>query len=191
MADKRSGLAAVVGIAAGIATVGAGLLAYVQFFSDDSAKRMDALLNSADGVQTALERIAERIETEPELVGRNDAEATGIARAAEAVNQTIGTAARAQGLAIAPAALLGEQFVLARSAPVLMQTSRGTLFGMALHQHSFQSGRGGVLQIDNVRYGTLHEGDILRFTVGEEDCQAFLSAIRPEAEEITVSLRCE
>lgn len=182
-------MAAIVGIASGLVAVALGGLTFWTFFTDTSGSRM---LNSAEGVHAALERIAESIEARPELLGQDDAGAMRLAQAAQAVNQSVETAAEARGLSITPASDIGQQLVIHRDNPLLVQTPQGQEFGMAMHKWSFtgMNSGDGALIINNKTHYALAEGTVVHFDVGQESCRAFMQDMRPDAGEIALLLRC-
>jgi hypothetical protein len=177
---KPVAFSVLVGVAAGLISciVGAFTIWATLFPSPDT--QFDRMISTAEGMQTALERIATTIEDDPALVGEDVQTATTLAKTAQTVTKTVQSTAATKGITIRSSDLWGDSLTVGAGAPVLLETSRGVSFGI---------GRQGMSNLYlNRQHRYINEGDLHRFDVGDEKCEAFVNAIKDK--ETIVTVRC-
>lgn len=170
-----------VGIAASLVSMTVGGISVWTFLVPKPDTQFNRMISTAEGMKTALERMVLAIEAEPALVGGDKDSVKTLAETAQSVTESVQTAAASQGIKITPADLWGKTMVVKDGAPVLLENSKGTVFGI---------GRSGALNLYfNGSHRYVNEGDVHRFEVGQDKCAAFVAKV--ESGSTTLSVTCE
>ena len=100
---------------------------------------------------------------------------------ANTVTQSVQEAAQSKGIRIASTDLWGERFRVKDGVPIMLQSPRGQMFGIANAQFS------GV-NLNNKWYSA-SDGSIIEFKVKDDACTAFVHTNTSDVVDVTV--RCE
>lgn len=178
---KRITLPVLVGVVAGLVSVTVGSLTIYTFFVPKPDERFAQMISTADGMKNALERIAETVEAQPELIGSDVESAKALAVSANSVTESVQLVAKSKGIAITSTDLWGERFFVKSGKPIMLSSPSGQMFGVANAQFS-------GLNIYNNWYSA-SDGAIIEFNVKNDKCSAFVHTNTNEALDVTV--RCE
>ena len=180
-APKRLTFPVLVGVAAGLVSVVVGGITIFTFFLPKPDEQFDRMISTAEGMTSALERIAATVEAQPDVLGENEETAMALAVSANSVTQTVQAVAENRGIRITATDLWGDRMVATKDAPLLLQSPGGEMFGVS---PKFSN----VVFINNRDHGA-HRGTVVSFDVGNDSCKAFIHTIQPDAVDLT--LRCE
>lgn len=180
-ASKRITFPVLVGVIAGLVSVTVGSLTIYTFFVPKPDERFAQMISTADGMRSALERIAATVEASPDLLGDTAESAKALAVSANSVTQSVQAAAERKGIRIASTDLWGDRLIATKEQPLLLQSPSGQMFGISPFIYD-------TFWINN-QSRRANRGSVLQFEVGKDNCQAFVHDISKDA--VNLTLRCE
>lgn len=180
-APKRLTFPVFVGVLAGLVSVTVGAITIYTFFLPKPDERFAQMISTAEGMKSALERIAATVETSPDLLGDSAESARELAISANTVTQSVQAAAQRKGIQIASTDLWGDRMIATKEQPLLLQSPSGEMFGISPFIYD-------AFWINNENRGA-NRGSVLNIDVGNDSCKAFVHSISGDAVDLT--LRCE